>query len=444
MLFGAFASVQLWLFSWVAGFSQHVVPLKNDSEFFLVGEVRPRAEFRNGFKRLRDADESAAFFIEQRSRLYFDYQQEKLSFRLTLQDVRIWGNTDQIFKSDPALQNVREAWGEYSFSRRAAFKVGRQTISYDNERFLGGVEWAQQGRAHDALLFKIKNDSSKSELHVGLAFNQNVLNEPTRLSGTYYAGVNNYKTMQYLWLHKEFHRGVLSLLGLTEGRQNMLDSVVNFLYTIGTYGQFSISPKARVAGEYYHQAGKNVAGQTVDGYLAAISMTFGSNDRMPLSIGGDYVSGTSSQEARNTSFDPSFGTNHSLYGTMDYFYGGNPHGQNGRVSGLVDAYVKTSYNVSIKSTMKADLHYFSSAAAVYDPEQQDVELSRYLGIEIDLAFIVKLSDDVLLQGGYSQMFGTSALEVVKEMKGERSVSNNWVWLMVTIKPLLVKRATLNG
>ena len=81
-------------------------------QFTLSGEIRPRAEFRNGFKTLNTEANDPAFFIEQRSRINFGYKNEKLGFKLSLQDVRIWGNAAQIYKDDPALTNVYEAYGE--------------------------------------------------------------------------------------------------------------------------------------------------------------------------------------------------------------------------------------------------------------------------------------------------------------------------------------------
>ena len=56
------------------------------AQFTITGEIRPRAEFRNGFKTLRQASDNPAFFIEQRSRLYFNYASEKILFNLTSQN----------------------------------------------------------------------------------------------------------------------------------------------------------------------------------------------------------------------------------------------------------------------------------------------------------------------------------------------------------------------
>jgi hypothetical protein len=49
------------------------------AQFSVTGELRPRTEFRNGFKRLKSEGTDPAFFIEQRSRLYFDYELDRIS-----------------------------------------------------------------------------------------------------------------------------------------------------------------------------------------------------------------------------------------------------------------------------------------------------------------------------------------------------------------------------
>lgn len=117
------------------------------AQFNLGAEIRPRAEFRNGFKAPHNKDVDPAFFIEQRSRVYFDYKTEDVILKLSLQDVRIWGSVSQIYKSDPNLQNVYEAWGQFNFNDKIGIKAGRMELDYDNARFLGNLGWAAQGKS---------------------------------------------------------------------------------------------------------------------------------------------------------------------------------------------------------------------------------------------------------------------------------------------------------
>ncbi len=400
-------------------------------QFSLVGEIRPRAEFRNGFKTLNKDNTDPAFFIEQRSRLYFGYQADKINFKLSLQDVRIWGNANQIYKEDPALANVYEAWAEYKLSSKWAVKAGRQELNYDNARFLGNLGWAQQGRSHDALLLTFK-DSSGTQLHVGGAFNQNVPFEPGKLASTFYSGVNNYKTIQYAWLHKDIGNSNFSVLVFNDGRQ-AADSTMNFRQTYGFFGNTKVG-SVKLQGELYYQGGKNGGGTDVSAYMIALNATLPTKIT-PLTIGFDYLSGTEATDDKDKSFAPLYGTNHKFYGLMDYFYVGNPHNAGGKNIGLVDIFLKTNFKLSEKSSLMGHLHYFSSPVSIKTLDGSG-DASTGLGTEIDLVWNVNMSKWANFKLGYSQMFATETMGIVKG--ANHDVSNNWAWAMLTIKPELFK------
>jgi len=397
------------------------------AQFTLAGEIRPRTEFRNGFKSLNTAVTDPAFFIEQRSRLNFDFQKEKIEFKLTLQDIRIWGNTAQVYKSDPSLTNVFEAWGAYQTSKKTAIKIGRQVLSYDNERFFGELDWAQQGRSHDAAKFTYK-DSSGFQFHAGAAFNQNIPNEATKLSSTYYEGVANYKTMQYIWLHKDWKNTKASLLMVNDGRQRP-DTTTAFRQTVGVFADKNIG-KAKLQAEAYYQTGKNIASKTISAYLASASISFPKIFSSPL-LGVDYLSGTSASDTKDKAFDPSFGTNHKFYGHMDYFYVGNPHQQNGVTTGLTDIYLQTKFTLSKKASLAVHLHQFYSPVSIMNGTE---EISSSLGQEIDLIGNINLSQDINFKLGYSHLFSDQALNIIKNTVNRGP--NQWAWAMLTINPVL--------
>ena len=124
------------------------LPSMASAQFVLSGELRPRAEYRHGFKSPATTDMDAAGFISQRSRLNVGYTNEKMKFGMSLQDVRVWGDVPQLNLSDNSF-SLHEAWGEYFFTPALSLKLGRQELVYDDSRMLGNVDWAQQGRSHD-------------------------------------------------------------------------------------------------------------------------------------------------------------------------------------------------------------------------------------------------------------------------------------------------------
>lgn len=395
------------------------------AQFQLSGEIRPRTEFRNGFKTLNTADNLPTLFIEQRTRLNFGYLKENLGFKVSFQDIRMWGNTAQIYKDDPSLTNIFEAYAEYRFDKKWGIKVGRQALSYDNERFLGTLDWAQQSRSHDLLKFTFK-DSLGFTMDGGIAFNQNNGSEPTKLSSTFYNGTANYKTMQYLWLHKDLKKGKISLLVLNDGRQKA-DSTTAFKQTYGVYAEQNIGPFL-LHEEVFYQGGRTVSSKKVDAYMLAFSAALPKVFASP-ELGIDYLSGTSINSLNENAFDPAFGTNHKFYGHMDYFYVGNPHAQAGNTSGLIDIYLNTKLKTGKKSLIQLNFHQLSSPVDIFS---DNTKLSRSLGQEIDIIYNLNVHPAVNFKLGYSQLFSTESLETIKGVTNKGP--NQWAWTMIAFTP----------
>ena len=63
-------------------------------------------------------------------------------------------------------------------------------------------------------------------------------------------------------------------------------------------------------------------------------------------------------------------------------------------------------------------------------------MPKSLGTEIDLVAGYKLDENIQVSGGYSQMFGTETLKAISG--GDNNGLNNWVWVMIVIKPDFLK------
>src|SRR6185369_17459681 len=96
-----------------------------------------------------------------------------------IQDVRVWGqdaSTINRTTSDPydGLM-IHEAWAEISLVdtgkvvKNFTLKIGRQELLYDDSRLLGNLDWLQQARRHDAIVFKLLNKGWQAD--AGFAFN---------------------------------------------------------------------------------------------------------------------------------------------------------------------------------------------------------------------------------------------------------------------------------
>jgi hypothetical protein len=402
-------------------------------EFKISAELKPRFEARHGFGTLASPDDDAALFVSQRARVNFDFKTDKYEVFFAIQNVSVWGDVSTLSPSDKNGTSFHQAWGMYNFSEKFSMKLGRQEIALDDQRIFGAVDWAQQARSHDALVFKIK-PGEKSKLDVGLALNAN---GESLFEEDY--EVNQYKSLQYAWFHTDFANNLgLSLLFLNNGmpydstdNQNDTEQKTTYSQTIGgrlTYNKNRFDANGAV---YYQGGNTPNASKTSTTDLSAYYFTVNANykvtDNFKVGAGMELLSGNDQDKTSNTNnaFNPFYGTNHKFNGWMDYFYVGN-HNSN---VGLFDVYIPLSFQKD-KASFKLIPHFFSADGTIMKPGFE--EASSYLGTEIDFQFSYKLVKNVMLLAGYSQMFATESMELIKG--GSKDEINNWGWIMVTFKP----------
>ncbi len=446
------------------------------AQFTLDGEIRPRFEYRHGYKSVADSAQDNAAFVEQRTRLNFGYKTEGYRFKVTLQHINVWGSQPQLINSYSKLNtggsylSLHEAWGEALMNENLSLKFGRQEISLDDHRIFGSVGWAQQARSHDAAILKFKKNKFKADF--GLAYNQ----DNASLVGTE-ASKGSYKAFQYLWLHNDFGENFgASVLFLNNGKEqlnrdstdlaNVTDYYTdNYSQTIGTRLTYK-KKKLSVAGAFYTQMGlAGNRGQVDTDYNGeynkevsamnySLDVKYKVTDKFTAGLGYEYLSGNSQTDTSasykrvNHAFTPFYGTNHKFNGFMDYFYVGN-HG--GSV-GLQDIYVNGKYKTD-KFWVAAAVHMFSSANDVWDgfkygeddaaantvlandlaaatnqaeidaanakytafadTKYTDYTMASSFGTEIDLSFGFNLAKGVAFKGGYSMMMATETLAYLK-------------------------------
>ncbi len=410
----------------------------NAQELSIDADIRPRLEYTNGFGNLIPDGLDAGLFIQQRSRLKFGYKEEKFSAYLSVQDVSIWGDTPQIAASDNNNSfSVAQAWIDFKFGSGWSTKLGRQALSYDDQRIFGGLDWAMQGRFHDAALLKYTKEGFK--LDIGLAFNQNELQRQTTLfdpnNGGNARAVFDYKGMAYAWLHKDWEKFSASLLIVNNSYQSLdpsdsqtpVDGTIN-RQTFGTHLVAKPAKGFSIAANLYGQTGEFTEDIDLSAYNAMLEMTYKPGKTL-FGLGFETLSGDENGGADGEikSFFPIFGTNHKFNGYMDYFYVGN----HANTIGLNDIYAKTVIKTGEKSSLLVSAHYFSGAESLGD------NVDDYLGTEVDLVFTQKLLPFATLKIGYSHMFASDSMEILKGVS-DPSSTQNWGWAMLVVKPNFLK------
>jgi hypothetical protein len=394
------------------------------AQFTLDGEFRPRTEYRNGFGSIIPDAADPGFGISTRIRLNAGYNVDAYKFYVSFQDIMVWGENRQILPYD---QNnsfaVFQAWAEVNLGEGFSTKLGRQVISYDDQRIFGGLDWAQQGRNHDAALLKYKK--GKFMVDLGLAFSQDYSN-PTgfQSTSTVYntTGFFTYKTMQYLYLKQAWENFTGSLLLLNNGFQKYDVSSnpdgVNSIQTLGTHLDYK-KGSFGVAANVFLQMGDNVDGA----YLLSLDFSYKASDKVGLGAGVEIISGNDPTSAKSEAFFPLYGTNHKFNGVMDYFYVGN----HANTIGLIDVHVSADFKLSETSNLSVTALNFSG-------EQDLPSGEKSLGTEIDLVFSKKFKGYSLVLG-YSQMFPSDGMYELKGVTEAAAADmQNWGWAMLVIKP----------
>lgn len=391
-----------------------------DDHFKIAAQYRVRPEFRHGYKTLAADTSKSAFFILQRTRLVFEYKKENISTYASLQDARTWG--DEQPQTDVPGLSVNELWLELALKKGFYLKMGRQEWVYDDQRLLGNVDWANATRSHDGLLLKYFNKEKKFNWHIAGAFNQN--GEP--LFGTNYT-LKNYKFLAFTWLKKEFGNSSLSATAIINGLISTIASSTKSKasFTFGPLYNYQNNSIKATLGAYY-QTGKTENNLDISAYM--INVYADLQGKTFAGLGLDYLSGNGDniQANRSQSFSTLYATNHKFYGYMDYFIN-IPADTKQR--GLIDPYLRLGISPNKKITTTIDVHYFLLAN---ENNLSVNKIKKDLGTETDLLLDYKPSPVINFTAGYSMMFATKNMELIKG--GNKNNYNGWAFIMLKVSP----------
>ena len=309
------------------------------SQFTIQSQFRPRFEYRDGYKSLRDSNTKPAAFVSQRTRLIFGYKSDKINARINFQDVRTWG--EEKLKADIAATAIHEAWFSFKLLDSLSLKLGRQEFVYDNERLFSNNNWAQAGTSHDAALLQFKSNSWSVDL--GVAFNQQ---SDSNLFGTDYTRVDvrsNYKSLNFIWLTKKFKTFSISGLGVADGYQKATgDKKTNFRYTYGPVINYK-TKNLGIDARGFMQSGKTQDGKEISAYFSNMDISYLVFNKLTLQAGFEYWSGYDFSDSTSTkynAFDVLYGTGHRFNGNMDYI----TRPGDTKNAGLVDGYLFLIFN----------------------------------------------------------------------------------------------------
>lgn len=487
------------------------ISLPCSAQLSLTGQLRTRTEWRNGYGTLETVGSKAAFLTSQRARLNFSYRSSRVIFQTSLQDVRVWGaDASTISSADGSRLGVHEAWAEIILANSAdssftpsavqyfSVRIGRQELVYDDQRLLGNLDWLQQGRRHDAIVFRLQHKGWQADL--GAAFNQNT--DAFNYNGTYYTPANlpsyvkdsrgnlapvpasfvpltnasgnsartgspalasapgtnganqDYKSMQYLYVARNIRRTRLAgLVFADEFGRYKTDSIrtvagadTGYLYgrrfnqdgvnARVTAGLLLTTPLDRF--NYWRlQAGFYYqGGKDRDGLnLSAYTST------LSLSYNRQLFTGTLGWDylSGNDAFSTS-ATNHRfdpLYGTPHKFWGYMDYfyaGTGAPAGGLNNPFLKGKYT-SRNSRFTLEASYHYFSLAQQQKDVKGAGISGYLGSEIDLIANYQLNKVTTVETGFCGLAASRSMEYAKGITpGTARLHATWAYLQLNIRP----------
>jgi len=399
------------------------------NQFILTMEYRPRAEMRHGYQQLPADTAVAAFFTGQRTRLSMGYEfSNKLVIAFSVQDLRIWGSHDP--KGTEGTVQVFEAWAEPRITPEWSVRVGRQRLSYDNQRLFSENNWRIGGAVHDAAV--VKYEGSQLTVHLAGAFNQT--SDP--LSGTDYrpTGFSNYKSLLMNYIQYRASGTVtLTAINAADGWQdNINPEKIHQRITSGGRVDYKSGRLGGYMGAWY-QYGHNPKGIKTSAWYMNPEISFTAEPFL-IRAGAELFSGNE-PDATTTdhAFTPLYGSGHAFNGAMDLITR-FPSDVGG--AGLINPYLFLQWMISKTLALRTDFHGFRLQHRYIKSAEAD---TRWLGFETDWIVQYKPNNFTSLELGVCAASVTETFELIKSAQaGSHERIPYFAYFALTIKPTVLK------
>jgi hypothetical protein len=407
-------------------------------------DMRVRSEFRHGYRNIPLKDTAGSFFINQRTRLNFDFKTKRFDFFASIQDARVWGQQDpregQGGSGTAASPTTTfpiylfEGYVEPHFNDKWSVRIGRQRVIYDNQRLFAENDWRLAGNSHDAVRFIFNN---KINLNTELLFAYNQSNENT-FTTNYTPLVKNYKNLLVHYLNYKISKSfILTTLNTMDGYQSAYNAKTTYQrFTLGGRLEYQ-SYNWYLTTAAYYQFGKDSSGKKLSAYYIQPEIKY-SSKALAIRLGMEYLSGQSTNSSKDNNFVPLYGVAHRFMGNLDLFTTFPSDVKNG---GLINPYLFFQYTKN-KWNVRLENHLFyshTSAPFISMPTN-----NKYLGFENDWRINFKPTPVIDLEYGFCWASVTnSMLEVKNSIKttedlNKYSKTPYWSYLSIKLTPVIGK------
>jgi hypothetical protein len=351
---------------------------------------------------------------------------ERVNVVVEVQDARTFGSSGSTLNQGSPAFDLRQGFVEVTgcADGYVSFKLGRQVLSYANERLLGGIDWSNFGQSFDAGVLRLHLGDVRVDA-LGAAIVRNSINidyvRDVFLAGLWgnWTPKDSRSSVNAFWL---FDTPATSLVRqnrhtagvVAGGHVGMLDYEIEGAMQFGDH---------IMTGMESHHISANMIG-------ARVGYRFPDLAGLRIGAGLDRLSGNDPEKTDTYgAFNTLYGTNHKYYGFMDYFTNIPASTSN---LGLMDIIAQISVVPAKDVVLGVDVHLFST---VTDPVKalptRDPEWSSSIGTEIDVTAKWKLAEVVGMTAGFS-MFSANADRPVLRAIGTMTESTTWGYLMTTV------------
>ena len=351
----------------------------------------------------------------------------------------------EFFSGRPLIPGAAGAEGDDSFDLRQAYieigdyskspwdlKLGRQILSYGDERLVGAFDWNNFGRTFDAakLTYKTKGFSIDAFTSTPVVITSKNYNQSDLFNGT-----ETMRGLVFSGLYATFDDLPFGLVDLytfmvDEPRGNTataqgglaapvttgsLKAHTDFV-TLGT--RIKGDPKKlhgwEFSGEFAYQTG-DLRGLTLNAFAATVGAGYNFDAPWKPRIYAEYnyASGDgNSADGQIQTFQNLFPTNHKFYGIMDVFAWQNLHNAllSFKVTPVKNVTAQVDYNAFWLADTNDTWYRANGLTAVRPLNKTSRAASDYVGSEVDFIVTWNACKYVQVQGGYSHFFAGDYLK----------------------------------
>ncbi|MFM2214162.1 MAG: hypothetical protein RL427_1425 [Bacteroidota bacterium] len=405
-------------------------------------QLKNRLEARNGYASLPTETSVASAFVNQRTRLTFNYQHNNMfNSVVSLQDVRVWGMHDPR-GLDGTIQ-LFEGYVEPLLTPSFSIRIGRQRLVYDNQRLFAENDWRVNANAHDAVNFRY--NKNKLNVELAAAFNQTSERvfgtdftpaEPSTspASSTPAATWATYKALGVNYIKYDISPSVTAT-SIVAGDGYQDATIKEKIYWRFTYGgrlEYKNEHWYATASGYL-QSGRNSGGKTLDAWYLQPELRYTQADNFVIRLGAEVFSGDDGTVGEvDHNFVPLYGVAHRFNGFMDLFtkFPGDLNN-----AGLVNPYLFITKTVSPKLEVGSYHHLYFTQQRFVDAAGE--KLTKYMGYEHDLLLTYKPNAVFNIEAGLCFALPTETMIAIKK-SGEPGRVPTWFYLQCRFSPRLFK------